>query len=101
MISRSYIEHDFECNLANFSITNHVGYVNCHCYYNIRPFKTVRYMTQDVLSEVAYTLILCQLDYCKVLYINATACELHSQMQINTVDEKVSDLTHILWLPIK
>ena len=113
-ISPSNVVRDLGVQLrVDLSIIDQVGKVVRSCYYNIRQLRTIRSaLTQDVLRDAVYALILSRLDYCNALYINYPTCELHRlQMLINTAARVVSGRSkfdHITdfvrnelhWLPV-
>ena len=77
---------------SDLMINDQISTVVRSCNYNIRQLRAFRSsLSRDALRDVAYALVLSRLDYCNVLYANASATQMKRlQMLINMAARVVS-----------
>lgn len=97
---------------SEMTMKQHINHVVSVGYYHLRRLRQLRrHITQDVMKQLVFSLILCRIDYCNSILIGLPACSIAPLQRLQNAaarlvmglrarDHVTSALASLHWLPV-
>ena len=97
---------------SEMTMNQHINHVVSVGYYHLRRLRQLRrHITQDVMKQLVFSLILCRIDYCNSILIGLPACSIAPLQRLQNAaarlvvglracDHVTSALASLHWLPV-